>query len=52
MDEAINQFAMDKHIDLIIIVQKEQTILSKLFIKSHTKKLAYQSTIPVLAVHE
>ena len=52
VDEAINQFAMDKHIDLIIIVHKEQTVLSKLFIKSHTKKLAYQSNIPVLAVHE
>lgn len=52
VDEAINQFATDKKIDLIIIIHKEQTLFSKLFVKSHTKKLAYESNIPVLAVHE
>lgn len=52
VDEAISQFAEDKKIDFIIIVHREQTIFSKLFVKSHTKKLAYQSSVPVLAVHE
>jgi nucleotide-binding universal stress UspA family protein len=52
VDEAINQFAVDKKIDLVIIIHKEQNILSKFFVKSHTKKLAYQSTIPILAIHE
>lgn len=52
IDEAINQFANDKKIDLIILIHKEQTLFSKLFVKSHTKKLAYESNIPVLAVHE
>ncbi len=51
-DEAISQFAGDKNIDLIIIVQKEQSIFSKLFVKSHAKKLIYQSSVPVLAIHE
>lgn len=52
VDEAINQFAADKKIDLIIIVHKEQPILSKFFVKSHTKKLAYQSNMPIFAIHE
>ena len=52
VNDAINQFATDKNIDLIIIIHKEQSVISKFFIKSHTKKLAYQSNIPVLAVHE
>jgi len=52
VDEAISQFAEDKNIDLIVIIHKEQSIFSKLFVKSHTKKLAYQSHLPVLAVHE
>ena len=52
VDEAISQFANDKNVDLIVIIQKEQSIISKLFVKSHTKKLAYQSNVPVLAVHE
>jgi nucleotide-binding universal stress UspA family protein len=52
VDEAINQFANDKKVDFIIIIHKEQTILSKLFVKSHTKKLVYHSSVPVLALHE
>jgi len=52
VDEAINQFSKDKHIDLIIVIHKEHNLLSKLFVKSHTKKLAYHSSVPVLALHE
>ena len=52
IDEAINQFAEDKNIDLIITINKEHSRVHKLFITGHTKKLAYQSTVPVLVVHE
>ncbi|MEO6611492.1 MAG: universal stress protein [Chitinophagaceae bacterium] len=52
VDEAISQFAKDKKIDLIIVVHKEQTIFSRLFVKSHTKQLIYHSSVPVLALHE
>ena len=49
--EAINQFAADKNIDLILTIPKKHSLLSKLFITSHTKKLAYQSELPVVAIH-
>ncbi|HET9430976.1 MAG TPA: universal stress protein, partial [Chitinophagaceae bacterium] len=52
VDEAINQFAQDKKVDFIIVIHKEHSLISKLFVKSHTKKLAYQSSVPVLAIHE
>jgi nucleotide-binding universal stress UspA family protein len=52
VDEAINEFANDKNIDLIINVQKEHSRFHRFFKSSHTKALAYQSTIPVLVVHE
>jgi nucleotide-binding universal stress UspA family protein len=52
VDDAINHFAQDKNIDLIITVQKEHSMVHKLFVTSHTKKLAYQSTVPVMVVHE
>jgi len=52
VDEAIHQFSEDKNIDLIIVIQKEHNIFNKLFIKSHTKKLVYHSSVPVLAIHE
>jgi nucleotide-binding universal stress UspA family protein len=51
VEEALAQFATDKNIDLIITIQKEHPKIFKFF-KSHTKELAYQSTIPVLVVHE
>ena len=52
VDEAIDQFARDKNIDLIITIHKEHSMVHKLFSSSHTKKLAYQSTMPVMVVHE
>ncbi|MBP8115955.1 MAG: universal stress protein [Chitinophagaceae bacterium] len=52
VDEAINQFASDKNVDMIIVVHKGQSLFSKLFVKSQTKKLVYHSRIPVLAIHE
>lgn len=52
VNEAINQFAEDKKVDFIIIIHKEQSLFSKLLVKSHTKKLVYHSSIPILALHE
>lgn len=50
--EAISQFAHDKNIDLILIVPKRNAFLSGLFKTSHTKKLAYHSHVPIVAIHE
>jgi nucleotide-binding universal stress UspA family protein len=52
VDEAIHQFAHDKKVDFIVVIHREQGIFSKLFVKSHTKKLIYHSLIPVLAISE
>jgi len=49
--EAIGQFASDKNIDLILTVPKKHSLLSKLFVTSTTKKLAYQSELPIVAIH-
>jgi nucleotide-binding universal stress UspA family protein len=50
--DAISQFAQDKNIDLIIIVPKKNSFLGGLFKSSHTKKLAYHSHVPIVAIHE
>jgi nucleotide-binding universal stress UspA family protein len=50
--DAINQFATDRNADLIITVPRRHSFLSSLFTTSHTKKLAYHSHLPVLAIHE
>lgn len=52
--DAIEQFSRDKNIDLIIIIPKNHTFINSLFSfnTSHTKKLAFNSTVPILAAHE
>jgi nucleotide-binding universal stress UspA family protein len=50
--DAISQFVEDKNIDLIVIVPKDRSFVSGLFKTSHTKKLAYHSHIPIVAIHE
>lgn len=50
--DAISQFVDDKNIDLIFIVPKDRSFVSNLFKTSHTKKLAYHSHVPIVAIHE
>jgi len=50
--EAINQFVQDHNIDLILTVPKHHSFLEGLFRTSYTKKLAYHSHVPLIAVHE
>jgi nucleotide-binding universal stress UspA family protein len=50
--DAISQFVEDRNIDLIVIVPKDRSFVSGLFKTSHTKKLAYHSHVPIVAIHE
>lgn len=50
--DAVSQFTQDKNIDVIVTVPKEHSFLSGLFKTSHTKKLAYHSHVPIIAIHE
>lgn len=51
-EDAISSFAAERDVDLILIVPKKKSFLQGLFKSSHTKKLAYHSHVPILAVHE
>ncbi|HVZ55562.1 MAG TPA: universal stress protein [Chitinophagaceae bacterium] len=50
--EAIEQFVTDKNIDLIITIPRYRTGIGQFFRTSHTKRLVYHSSVPVLAAHE
>lgn len=50
--EAIEQFAKDRDIDLITIIPKNHSFINSLFSTSHTKKLAFNSSVPILAAHQ
>lgn len=49
--DSIGSFAADRDVDLILTVPKKHHFLTGLFKTSHTKKLAYHSHVPILAVH-
>ncbi len=50
--DAVNQFVEDKEIDLIVTIPKRHSFLGKMFKSSYTKKLAYHSHVPIIAIHE
>jgi nucleotide-binding universal stress UspA family protein len=50
--DSINKLAEEIHADLVVTVPRKHSFLNKLFTTSHTKKLAYHSHLPVLALPE
>lgn len=50
--EAINNFAVDKNIDLIVTIPKKHGFFEGLFKRSHTKQLAFHSHIPMMVLHD
>ncbi len=50
--DAINQFVGDYAIDMIFTVPKNHSFPGNLFSASHTRKLAYHSRVPIMAIHE
>ena len=52
VEEAINMFADEMNIDLIIVIQKNHSFIEKLLKGSKTKSLTYHSKVPILVMHE
>lgn len=52
IDEALEMFARDRDIDLIIAVQRNHSFMDRLFKTSRTKRLSYHSKVPILVIHE
>jgi hypothetical protein len=49
--DTINQVTADRNIDMIITFPKSHSFLSNVFKTSHTKKLAYHSHVPIVAIY-
>src|SRR5687768_1692705 len=50
--DTIHTFVQDKKIDLLVTIPRHHSLFSNLFKISNTKKLVYESSIPILAAHE
>ncbi|HEX2606400.1 MAG TPA: universal stress protein [Flavisolibacter sp.] len=52
LHETVQQFVTDKNIDMLITIPRNHSFFGSLFRTSNTKKLVYESAIPILAAHE
>jgi len=50
--DAINDFAYEKNVDMIVTIPKKHGFFEGLFHKSHTKQLAFHSHIPIMVLHD
>jgi nucleotide-binding universal stress UspA family protein len=50
--ETINRFVKDKKIDMVITIPRSHSFIGNLFKSSATKKLVFESTVPILTAHE
>ena len=48
--DGISSFVESRNIDAIITVPRKHNFLSQLFVTSNTKKLAYHSSVPIIAI--
>ena len=49
--DGVNEFIELNEVDLVIVIPKKHNLIESLFIKSHTKELAFHSHCPLLIVH-
>lgn len=49
---ALNDFIAEKNIGLVIMVPRQHDFFENLFKKSHTQVMAYNTKVPIVAVHE
>ncbi|MER3498584.1 MAG: hypothetical protein C4308_08090, partial [Chitinophagaceae bacterium] len=52
IETGINRFADENSIDLVIAIPKKHKLLEGLFRKNHTRRLVFESHVPVMCVHE
>ncbi len=50
--ERINEFVVEKEIDLIITIPKKHGLFDNIFKRSHTKMLAFHSHVPLMVIHD
>jgi len=52
LHETVQTFVADKNIDMLITVPRNHSFFGSMFKTSNTKRLVYESAIPILAAHE
>ena len=49
---AINDFVDEHNVDMLVMIPKKHNLFAHMFQKTNTKKMAFQTHVPLLAIHE
>lgn len=49
--EGINAFVSERKMDMVVMIPHKHTILKNIFSETNTKKMAFHSKVPLLALH-
>lgn len=50
-EDAVNEFAENDNVQIIITISKKHSWLYNIFNTSHTQKLAFHTTVPLMVIH-
>jgi nucleotide-binding universal stress UspA family protein len=48
----INEFIINEHMDMVVMIPRKYSLLKRIFNEPNTKRMAFHTTVPVLALHE
>ena len=51
VERAINNFADNYHLDMVLVVPRKHKLLDSIFSKSHSKELALHTHVPMMSIH-
>jgi nucleotide-binding universal stress UspA family protein len=49
--EGINEFVTERKMDMVVMIPRKHTLLRNIFNEPNTKKMAFHSKVPLLALH-
>lgn len=52
LENGVRNFCRENNVDLVAIVSKKHSVFYNLFSESNTKRVAFASKVPVMAIHE
>ena len=52
IEKGIRKFSQTQSMDLVVVISKKHSIFYDLFAESHTSRIAFDSKVPVMAIHE
>ncbi len=52
LEKGINEFNLERFIDLVVIISKKHSLFYNLFAESNTQNIAFNTKVPVMAIHE